>query len=76
MQEMSTETKGNLFIKKFSRVTTGEMCATSDSTPREIWIMKSPSIYAPGVSYKYSSTEEPQAEAIFDQILSTFKFLD
>jgi len=75
MQEISTETKNNLTIKKFSRVITGEMCATSDPTPREIWVMKSPTVYAPGISYNYSSLEGSRAEAIFNQILSTFRFL-
>lgn len=76
MEEKSTETKNALVVKKFKRVTVGAMCATSDSTAREIWIMKHETIYAPGVSYVYSSTESLQAETIFDQILSTLKFID
>jgi len=76
MQEISTETMNNLFIKKLSRIASGEMCSASDLTPREIWIMKSSTTYAPGIDYEYSSTEESQAEAIFNQILSTFKFTD
>ena len=76
MQEVSSQTVGNVFIKKFTRVTTGAMCTTSDSTPREIWIIPSATKYTPGVIFDYSSTESSQAESIFDQILSTFKFVD
>lgn len=75
MQAMSTETKNGLYIKKFSRITTGAMCETKDSTPREIWIMPSTNAHSPGVMYRYQSTEALQAESIFNQILSTFRFI-
>ena len=75
MAQTSVETKGTLTIKKFSRVTTGAMCKTADATPREIWVIPSPDAYSPGISFEYSSTQGAQAEAIFNQILSTFKFL-
>jgi len=32
--------------------------------------------YSPGISYTYSAKDNPEAEEIFDLILSTFKFLD
>ena len=74
MEMTSTETKNSVFIKRFKRVTTGAMCETSDSTPQEIWVIPSATSYSPGISYRYSSTESAQAEPIFDQILSTFRF--
>jgi len=70
------EKKNNLVIKKFSRVTTGEMCSTNDSNPREIWVVPTEKDYSPGISYTYSAKDNPEAEEIFDLILSTFKFLD
>ncbi len=70
------EKKNNLVIKKFSRVTTGEMCSTNDSNPREIWVVPTEEDYSPGISYTYSAKDNPEAEEIFDLILSTFKFLD
>lgn len=76
MQEVSEETKNTLFVKKFERVTTGAMCQSSDPSPREIWVVPSKDAYSPGISYGYSANESAQAEEIFDQILSTFRFLD
>lgn len=76
MEEVSVKTKNELTVKKFSRVTTGEMCSTTDSNPREIWIVPSKEAYSPGISYQYSAAEAAQAEEIFDQILITFKFTD
>lgn len=75
MEETSVETKGTLTIKKFSRVATGAMCETADATPWEIWVIPSPDAYSPGISYEYLSTQATQAESLFDQILSTFQFL-
>jgi len=76
MERIQTESKSGFSTIKFSRVTIGEMCATSDSTPREIWVVPDKNAYAPGISYSYSVTESEQAEAVFNKILSTFKFLD
>lgn len=74
MERTGEETKNGLIVKRFTRVTTGAMCSTSDSSPREIWVVPSKDVYAPGISYEYSVTEGQQAEEILDQILSTFKF--
>lgn len=74
MEKIAEEIKNSLVVKKFARVITGAMCSTSDSTPREIWIVPSKDAYSPGISYGYSATESQQAEEIFDQILSTFRF--
>jgi hypothetical protein len=71
-----TEKRNNLIIKKFSRVTTGEMCLTDNPNPREIWIVPSESSYSPGISYSYSASSNPQAEELFYLILSTFKFTE
>jgi hypothetical protein len=76
MEETSAETKNNLAVRKFSRVTTGVMCNTTDSTPREIWVTKTRGSSAPGMSLEYSSTESPQTEKLFGQILGTFRFLE
>lgn len=76
MEEISSQTSNGYFVKKFTRVTTGQMCGTTDATPREIWVIPSSTKYAPGISYQYSSTEAVQAEKLFDQILSTLKFTE
>lgn len=76
MEKTSEEVKNGITIKKFKRVTTGAMCESFDSNPREIWIILGKESYSPGISYRYSVSENKQAEEIFDQILSTFKFLD
>ena len=70
----STQEKNNLLVKKFSRVTTGEMCSTTDATPREFWIVQAGNDYGPGISYTYNTNDNPQAEEVFNQILSTFEF--
>jgi len=70
------EKKDNLVIKKFAGITAGEMCSTNDVNSREIWIIPSENAYSPGISYNYSTKDNPQAEDLFDLILSTFKFLD
>lgn len=74
MEKISEESKDNLFLKRFTRVTTGAMCGGTDPSPREIWVIPSKDAYAPGISYEYSATESKQAEEIFNQIISTFKF--
>jgi len=74
MQITSTNTNNGVVVKKFSRVTTGEMCSTNDGTPREIWIVPRQDAYTPGISFRYSSVDEANATKIFGQILSTFKF--
>lgn len=76
MREASVEDKGAFTLRRFTRVTEGEMCFTLDSTPREIWVVPSATAYSPGMSYQYLSSEGQLAESVFDQILSTFKFLD
>jgi hypothetical protein len=64
-------------VTKFSRVTTGVMCETDDDTPREIWISpQSPHKNSTGISFKYSVIDRVEAEAIFNQLLSTYKFFD
>jgi len=72
----TTEKKDGLVIKKFSRVTTGEMCSTSDSSPREIWVVPTEGDYSPGISYSYTIKDNPEVEDTFSLILSTFKFLE
>jgi len=74
MKLYETKRNNNLVIKKFSRVATGEMCATNDSSQREIWIIPSEESYSPGISYTYSTKDNPEAEEIFNLLLSTFKF--
>lgn len=73
MERVREEEKNGLFIIRFNRFTTGEMCKTDDSTPREVWVVSSKESYGPGISYSYSSSE-PAAEEILNQIISTFKF--
>ncbi len=74
MKETSVEDRGNFIIKRFTGVTSGEICERTESTRREILVLPSTDIYAPGMSFWYFSTEGQQAELIFEQILSTFKF--
>ena len=69
------ERKTDYVIKKFSRVTTGEMCSTDDPTSREMWVIPSENEYSPGINYSYTTEYNPEAEYIFKQILSTFKFI-
>lgn len=70
----TTEKKNGFVIKKFSRVTTGAMCSTNDSSRREIWVVPTENDYSPGINYSYTVKDNPQAKNIFNQILSTFKF--
>lgn len=72
----TTEERNGFVIKKFSRVTTGEMCSTDDSSSREIWVIPAEDDYSPGISYSYTAKDNPEAENIFNQILSTFKFTE
>jgi hypothetical protein len=72
----TTEKESKFVIKKFSRITTGEMCSTSDSSPREIWVVPTEDDYSPGISYRYTSKDNPEAENILNQILSTFEFIE
>lgn len=60
----------------FSRVAIAPACLTNDLSPREIWVIPNKDTYSPGISYSYSANDNPEAEIIFNQILSTFKFLD
>ena len=76
MRMDTTEKKDGLVIKKFSRVTTGEMCSTDDPSPREIWVVPTEDDYSPGINYSYTVKDNPGAEDIFNLILSTFKFLE
>jgi len=70
-----TKTINGLMIKKYSAVSTAEACSSGDLTPRELWISKAGGEgFAPGIQYIYKSTEGSEAEKIFDQIVSTFKF--
>ena len=71
----TTERKTDYVVKKFSRVTTGEMCSTNDGTSKEIWVIPSENDYSPGINYIYTTEYNPDAEYIFKQILSTFKFI-
>lgn len=65
MQKTTEEIKNGFTIKKFSKVTTGEMCLTDDSSPREIWVVPTKDVYSPGFSYQYSAVESKQAEEFF-----------
>jgi hypothetical protein len=76
MKKDSIEDKGGFVVKRFSRVTTGEMCSTSDGTPREIWIIPSETSYSPGISFRYSENDSKKAEEIFTKLVSTFKFVN
>jgi hypothetical protein len=70
-----TENNG-LTIKKFKGVFSGEMCSDPTSiNNREIWITGK-SENQPGIVFYFSESQSVQAEGIFNQILSTFKFLD
>ncbi len=73
----STKILGILLVKTFSRVTTAEACNGGDTTLREKWIVKSNGEgYAPGIQFIYKSSQQDEAEKTFDQILSTFRFLE
>lgn len=74
LKSISTETNGNLQIQKYSSLSSVE-CGTTADTNREIWITKAGSKSEPGLIFSYSSTQIIESEKIFDQILSTFKFL-
>ena len=76
MNLTKTETLDGLVVKRFTRVTTGELCATSDTTPREIWVVPNETALTPGISYKYSATDQTEAEDVFDNLITTFKFLE
>jgi len=76
MQITSTETISNFAVKKFTRVITGEMCASDDTSPRENWIIPQEDAFSPGISYSYSVNDEVEAKKVFEQILSTFQFID
>lgn len=70
----NTQIIGNLRIKSFSGVTTSEMCDPVNLTLREKWIVKVDGEgFQPGLQYSYR-TSSTDAEEIFNQILSTFKF--
>lgn len=77
---MLDETKkyvGNISVKTYSRVITGEACSGDDATSREKWIVKADGEgYAPGIRYVYKSTPQDEAETFFYQILSTFQFVE
>ncbi|MCL4365813.1 hypothetical protein M1437_01135 [Patescibacteria group bacterium] len=76
MQVESEETKKGLVVKKFTSMTTGAMCSAFDPNSREIWVIPSKNASSPGISYQYSALESQQAEEIFNQILSAFRFTD
>lgn len=76
MDMISTSMVSDVVVKKFARVSAGEMCATDDTSSRQIWVVESEDSYSPGLSYQYSAQDSVSAEKIFDQILSTFKFID
>ena len=63
-----------LAIKKFTTMTTGEMCSGFNPDLKQIWVVPTKDSYGPGIIYEYSSKESDQPEKIFDQILATFKF--
>lgn len=75
MELDNIEKEDQLVVKHFSRVTTGEMCSTNDPSPREKWIIPNQNSYSPGISYNYTTNENPEAKETFNQILSTFKFI-
>jgi hypothetical protein len=71
----NTQIIGNLRIKSFSGVTSSEMCGPINLTLREKWIVKVEGEgFQPGLQYSYRTTSS-DAEEIFEQILSTFKFI-
>lgn len=77
MQIVDTRTTDYLMIKKYTSVITGEACSGGDMTKKEIWITKAGgSGFQPGIIYAYSSAQAKEAEEVFSQILSTFKFLE
>lgn len=72
----STQQTGEFIIKKYSRVSTGEFCATQDTTPRQIWVIADEESFYPGFTFSYSSVDSELAEKTFDQILSTTKLVN
>jgi len=70
------EDRNTFVIKHFSGATTGEMCSANNFTSREKWIIPNKNAYSPGISYSYTTDESPEAERVFNLILSTFKFID
>lgn len=75
MQETSSAAGNGYFVRRFSRISSGKMCQTDDTTAREIWVIPTKSAYSPGIAFRYSSSDSVYAESVFGQILSTFKFL-
>jgi hypothetical protein len=72
-----TDVINGLIITRFTPVTTGDMCSTNESSrmeQRDIWIIPHEDVYSPGISFRYSAKEQNEAEGIFNQILSTFRF--
>lgn len=77
MKHDATENKDGLYIKYYSSVTDDEACnAPGNYYKRQIWITKSKdSDSGPGIIFSYTTKSENKSLEIFDQILSTFKFV-
>ncbi len=76
MKLIDTKEIQNMTVKNFSGVSTPEMCDPINLNKKERWLVKSQGEgYAPGLQYSYK-TNDPVAETVFDQILSTFTFID
>lgn len=63
-------------LVKFTAVTGIPACSDENASSRDAWVVQSEESYAPGISYMYSTTDNPEAEVILGKILSTFKFTD
>ena len=69
--------KRGLYVNYYSHIQGREACSNPETwNQREIWIIKSYSDGQPGIIYSYLSDQSTEAEKYFDQILSTFKFID
>lgn len=62
-------------VKKYISATIGEMCQGPDPDIVELWIVPTEEAYSPGINYRYSTKDNPAAENIYNQIHSTFKFI-
>lgn len=80
MQETKSEpiTLGQTkFLKRFfHEINFGQMCTNPDPQSRQIWLIPQDPKYSFGMIFFYKAENRVSSEALYDQILSTFKFLD
>lgn len=73
-----TDIVGDKMVKYYSYIYSGESCSNkADLGNYEAWITKAGGDgFQPGIIYMYNTTSYPTSFTIFQQILSTFKFVN